>query len=506
MTVVNVDARGGHGSSSVRCVDTILAAIESSHTDVVILCPGYNTITVESRELMRRFFRRLDITRGLLARPGAPAVAPEDETAEAAAPSPSTAAATPFPFSVAADEFVPTYIGIDWCGLAPGNTRGRGVDSPNLDREAASLSLPRMADGSVDPDAVEDATDRFETPGLSRPTPSLSTSPATGGSTAVSGLVAAVNELMDKPVALWKDGMSAVAFDAARDRAKTAGGGSYLTLLLGRLLSRGVRVHLVGHSLGCLVMSEAVATLQSAGILASHLAPGAKRLASLVLIQPALSRWAFADSSETHPRDGDNYCFVPAAVAQPVVVTYSVEDIVLREHYPRKLFGKMVATLEDRLKTLGDVDDLAWGSNVDLADAASGSRIDGACLGAHGPPEMTKVSGETAVQVQQFGATYCDLFGGDVADFGRRGRRRGAPIPTRVLGVKGKWANNGFGFGRSGWCRSTLLSLVLQVFTGRVFPSGTGASGAAPAVSGGGAGAGAGAWAGAGAGAGAAGR
>lgn len=98
--------------------------------------------------------------------------------------------------------------------------------------------------------------------------------------------------------------------------------------LLGRLLGAGAcRIHLVGHSFGARVMLSA---------LASAPAHATRRVHSLLLLQPAVNAWCFAE--QVQGRDGiGGFRSVLERVELPPIATYSRHDGPLRRVFPLAL-------------------------------------------------------------------------------------------------------------------------------------------------------------------------
>lgn len=88
---------------------------------------------------------------------------------------------------------------------------------------------------------------------------------------------------------------------------------------------RGIRLHLIGHSFGCIVLSAALQgnTVRSG--------PLPKPVHSLVLLQGALSIWSFAPAiPDTHRSGYFHPVIAEKMVAGPVVTTQSAHDRALR--------------------------------------------------------------------------------------------------------------------------------------------------------------------------------
>ena len=158
---------------------------------------------------------------------------------------------------------------------------------------------------------------------------------ASFGSTSLGGLLAPLRVL---------------TFWHMKRRARNVGAGCVATLLT-RLqdAAPGARFHLMGHSFGCIVVSSAVA---SPG-------PGGRRpVASLALVQGAMSLWSFCSTIPSSPGRSGFFHRVLAdgLVAGPVVVTTSVHDRAVRSSYPIGAGVRgQVDYLPDRLPTYGAI-------------------------------------------------------------------------------------------------------------------------------------------------------
>lgn len=108
-------------------------------------------------------------------------------------------------------------------------------------------------------------------------------------------------------------------------------GENYLHDFVARLMteSSGVRVHLMGHSFGCIVMSS---TLGGRGAMASLPRP----VASCVLVQGAMSLWSFAPSIPFKDNVAGYFSKVLAdgKVSGPIAATVSMHDYAVGKLYP----------------------------------------------------------------------------------------------------------------------------------------------------------------------------
>ena len=105
----------------------------------------------------------------------------------------------------------------------------------------------------------------------------------------------------------------------------------------------------MGHSFGCIVVSSAVAGRGSAG---------RRPIASLALVQGAMSLWSFCSAIPAAPERSGYFHRVLAdgLVAGPVVVTTSVHDRAVRSFYPLGAGARgQVDYPSDRLPTYGAI-------------------------------------------------------------------------------------------------------------------------------------------------------
>ncbi|MEJ8849562.1 hypothetical protein [Variovorax rhizosphaerae] len=115
-----------------------------------------------------------------------------------------------------------------------------------------------------------------------------------------------------------------------KSRAGTVGTNGVATLLRDLLDrsgtggdDRGPRVHCIGHSFGCRVLLSAICAR-----------PLPRPLASLLLLQPAVSHLCFADAvADAGPPGGYREALDSDRVIRPIVSTYSRRDLVLHDAF-----------------------------------------------------------------------------------------------------------------------------------------------------------------------------
>lgn len=116
-----------------------------------------------------------------------------------------------------------------------------------------------------------------------------------------------------------------------KDRAVRVGGGGVSLLLYDILKACDAKVSLVGHSYGCIVMLSSVAAMPA----------DSRKVNSILLLQPAVSRYCFAATIPGKPHQG-GYRIVFDRVSQPILSTYSSHDLPLT-----KLFHLAARRAED---------------------------------------------------------------------------------------------------------------------------------------------------------------
>ena len=171
-------------------------------------------------------------------------------------------------------------------------------------------SAPGMNQDAFDPQAIVD--DYVRTGGDVR----------AGAPTRLLGAGAALRDALLSP-------LRQLSFWSMKDRARRFGEGAAHAFL--RALQRvapQVRIHLMGHSFGCIVVCGAVAGRGAKDALA-------RPVESLFLVQGALSLWAFANANPY--RTGRGYFAdirARGGVAGPIVTTRSQYDLAVGRFYP----------------------------------------------------------------------------------------------------------------------------------------------------------------------------
>jgi len=195
--------------------------------------------------------------------------------------------------------------------------------------------------------------------------------------------------------------------------------------IIGKFRETGAKIHLIGHSFGCKLMLEAV---RSAGVKADE------GVHSLVLIQPAVNRWAFSPATSERSEAGI-YAGVPGLVKSPVVVLFSNYDRVLTTIYPVG-FGSDPVEHPSVARAAED-----YGDAVSMQDYI-GAEWKVAALGAHGPDRDCQGAAREPIQ--------------------KSGHNYKFPEGTRILGVKGMWPHAGIG----GWSNANVAWLTASAVCG----------------------------------------
>lgn len=235
------------------------------------------------------------------------------------------------------------------------------------------------------------------------------------------------------------------------------------------------RLHLIGHSFGCKVLSEAILTWQSRGSLD-------RPFTSVLLIQPAISRWSFSDNivtvtdvvyRRTRPTGPPGrYRDISNACQQPVVLTYSEQDIVLTHAYPVGLapsYEERPPPAKRARRGREDDEDADVGDRINMEITSSFAFSFTAALGAYGPDA---IPGSTAViRILRAMDRYPVFQKPSTAGTEPSSATLTiAPAITRCLGVKGAWSHSGtLRTGGNGWCRPSVAWLAYNVMKGTLF-------------------------------------
>ncbi|MEO7317856.1 MAG: hypothetical protein ABIZ56_02585 [Chthoniobacteraceae bacterium] len=122
-----------------------------------------------------------------------------------------------------------------------------------------------------------------------------------------------------------------LTFWKMKDRAKSFGetGGFRLLTQIQQTGGEKVRVHLMGHSFGCIVVASALAGPGGAGQLV-------RPVNTLALMQGALSLWSFCSDIPSKPGRAGFFrsIFTNGKVSGPILTTISAKDTAVGRYYP----------------------------------------------------------------------------------------------------------------------------------------------------------------------------
>ena len=159
--------------------------------------------------------------------------------------------------------------------------------------------------------------------------------------------------LPDGVAKLWqgaKEALRATTYWSMKQRAGVVGERG-LGPLVGRLheTARGLRVHLVGHSFGCRVVSFALKGLPAG------LDRTASPVKTLFLLQGAFSHFAFSDSLPHSPERSGALKGMATRVDGPLTVSFSQHDLAVCKRYPQASFVSRddAANVEDAASRWG---------------------------------------------------------------------------------------------------------------------------------------------------------
>ena len=216
-----------------------------------------------------------------------------------------------------------------------------------------------------------------------------------------------------------------LAFHAMRKRSADVAQGKGFQDMLASIVGCNVPVDLLGHSLGSRICLHALEIARRQQVLHAG-----RQARSLVLMQPAVSRWCMSIEMPHAPTKPGLYRQVPDLVRKPVVVFYSEKDKVLRNIYP---FSK--ASPETDLTAIKSADD----EDPSLSLYAA--------LGAYGPDMNDK---------RPPGFLHRVLIDTAAQELDR-------PL-LHILGVEGDWGHGFHGdpflLNFKGWCIESVTKLV----------------------------------------------
>jgi len=168
-----------------------------------------------------------------------------------------------------------------------------------------------------------------------------------------------------------------LTFWSGKNHAREFGEGAAADFVRELMRTADVRIHLMGHSFGTIVMSGAV---RGPG---AHPTPPPRPVNSLFLVQGAVSLWAFAEDAPAAFGGGRGYfadVVRPEFVSGPVVVTRSSWDYAVGKFYPLavKLAGQFLLGDDEAPKYggIGTFGAKGIGAAIELPALTAGARVD----------------------------------------------------------------------------------------------------------------------------------
>lgn len=166
-----------------------------------------------------------------------------------------------------------------------------------------------------------------------------------------------------------------LTFWSGKNHAREFGEGAAADLLREIMRTADVRVHLMGHSFGTIVVSGAIRGADAT--------PPPRPVSSLLLVQGAVSLWAFAESVPGKFGGGRGYLadiVKPEFVSGPIVVTRSKWDYAVGRFYPLavRLAGQYLLGDDDAPKYggIGALGAHGVGGAVELPALVTGALAD----------------------------------------------------------------------------------------------------------------------------------
>ena len=215
-----------------------------------------------------------------------------------------------------------------------------------------------------------------------------------------------------------------MSFQKMKQRAARIASSKGFQAFFSELVDSKIPVDVMGHSFGCKFALAAV-----------NEAPKSTRIRSLVLMQPAVSRWCLSPDLRSmwdlriFSHGVGMYHTVPTKLQKPLIVFFSTNDVALVQLYP-------IATF-----VTGD----RYGAVLVSRDDGPRSRTDYAALGAYGPdiddPKMPGVADTELIDAEK-----------SLADADK----------LNILGIRGDW-DHGWEPDKKGWCRLDVAKVVSLV-------------------------------------------
>jgi hypothetical protein len=144
-------------------------------------------------------------------------------------------------------------------------------------------------------------------------------------------------------------GLRQLSFWTMKKRARTVGEGGMHAFIDGVQRRSNAKIHLMGHSFGCIVVSGIVNGPKGAGGLS-------RPINSMVLVQGAMSLWSYADKVQGSSSPGYFQGILPRkAVSGPIVTTQSRHDTAVGVLYPTAVGLVREADFADTLPKYGAI-------------------------------------------------------------------------------------------------------------------------------------------------------
>ena len=127
-----------------------------------------------------------------------------------------------------------------------------------------------------------------------------------------------------------KGGLRQISFWTMKKRARTVGEGGMYQFIAALMNNTNARIHLMGHSFGCIVTSSILAGPNGR-------TPLPRPVSSVALVQGAVSHWSWADAGQVPGSRSAGYfnaIIAAQAVSGPVITTQSSFDIAVGTFYP----------------------------------------------------------------------------------------------------------------------------------------------------------------------------
>jgi hypothetical protein len=328
--------------SQPKAVIDFLTAQKGAIKNLFVMSHGWNNDEDEARSLYREFFTNVC---DVLARYAAMGVAPgQCAVVGFLWPSKKFADSDLIPGGAAAlgDQNAPLQAGLDQLAGALGSDAAPQIaqarqqldaleDSPDSQRkfvDALRSLLPNAPDREDGLHLLFDSSGDELLQQLSAPLPPLSrpADPEEGGAAAIGAIDTSEQEGGALGFGSFLQGikrgamqlLNLTTYYVMKDRSGIVGRGAAAGILQQiRDAFPDIRVHLIGHSFGCRLLTSAAATIT-------------KPVASMTLFQAAFSHNSFSpDFDQTHQPGGFRNVITQAKVSGPIVISHTVKDLAV---------------------------------------------------------------------------------------------------------------------------------------------------------------------------------